>query len=461
MYLSKKQGWHIEPPVGLLNDPNGLIWYRGNYYIFFQWNRFAKDHSNKAWGWCISPDLVHWQFRDSALVPDRPYDAQGVYSGSAAEIDGELCLYYTGNVKQNGRRITRQCLAVSEDGFHFQKQGPVLETPEGYTSHFRDPKVVPASGGGYWMVLGAQRTNGLGAVVRFSSPDGRSWSDCRTIGVSQEYQMIECPDLFSVEGMDVLLYCPQHRDNDIDDVLDSFSVYRMADLNKHHWPEDLDTGWHRMDEGFDFYSPQTFLTPDGRRVLLAWMSRMEGEEERAFCENEPRIHCLTMPRELFRRGDRVCQRPVQELMELPCTPVAAEMRDEEQFYHPSQRAFRFEMQSQEPCGDICLTLHDGELVFRYHAAAHQAELHRRRWTDTGEDIRRIQLEELRSLQLWCDQSSAELFLNGGEVVLSARIYPMAEQPSLHVVGVPSDVPAWLALLPVNTLHVLKNEEETS
>ena len=131
----------MEPPWGLLNDPNGLIWYKGNYHAYFQWNRFAKDHSSKAWGWCVSPDLVHWRFRGSALLPDQPYDSQGVYSGSAMEVDGRLCLYYTGNVKQNGQRISSQCLAVSEDGLHFQKHGPILTTPSGYTQHFRDPKV--------------------------------------------------------------------------------------------------------------------------------------------------------------------------------------------------------------------------------------------------------------------------------------------------------------------------------
>ena len=116
LYLSKKQSWHIEPPWGLMNDPNGLIWYRGNYYVFFQWNRFKKDHSSKAWGWCVSPDLIHWRFCGSALLPDQPYDGQGVYSGSAIEINNRLCLYYTGNARRNGRWISSQCMAVSEGG---------------------------------------------------------------------------------------------------------------------------------------------------------------------------------------------------------------------------------------------------------------------------------------------------------------------------------------------------------
>ena len=236
-----------------------MIWYKGTYYAFFQWNRFARDHSSKAWGFAVSPDLVHWQFRGSALLPDQPYDAQGVYSGSALELDGRLHLYYTGNVKQAGRRISRQCLAVSEDGRYFRKFGPVLTTPAGYTEHFRDPKVVPAPQGGYAMVLGAQRQNVLGAVVLCTSPDGLHWSPGGAIGLSEEYQMMECHDLFELDGAPVLLYCPQHRDNTADATLDSFSVGRVLE----QWPDaarplDLDTDWQRLDDGFDFYAPQTF-----------------------------------------------------------------------------------------------------------------------------------------------------------------------------------------------------------
>lgn len=460
MYIPKKQSWHIEPPWGLLNDPNGLIWYKGNYYTFFQWNRFAKDHSSKAWGFATSPDLVHWQFKGSAMLPDQPYDAQGVYSGSALELDGRLNLYYTGNVKQEGRRISRQCMAVSEDGRHFRKLGPVLTTPAGYTEHFRDPKVVLAPQGGYSMVLGAQRQNGLGAVALATSQDGVHWSPGGAIGLSEEYQMIECPDLFALDGAPVLLYCPQHRDNAADTSLDSFSVGRVMD----DWPDaahplDLDTGWQRLDAGFDFYAPQTFQTPDGRRILFGWMSRMEGEEETAFGAEETRIHCLTMPRELFRCGRRLCQRPVRELRELPGTPVTGETTGNGRLYRPARRAFRFTADNLARGSDLELTLHGGEWSFRYDATARTATMQRCRWIEGGSDTRRAELDVLASLELWCDQSSVELFLNGGALVFSARIYPTASRPSLLAVGLNPETPAQLTLLPENLYRFLPKEEE--
>ena len=99
----KKQLFHLEPPRGLLNDPNGLSYFNGKYYVFFQWNRFAKDHSYKEWGMFTSPDMVRWTFEGSALLPDQTYDMCGTYSGSGLVIDEKLYLFYTGNVKKTKR----------------------------------------------------------------------------------------------------------------------------------------------------------------------------------------------------------------------------------------------------------------------------------------------------------------------------------------------------------------------
>ena len=65
-----------------MNDPNGLIYFNGMYYVFFQWNKFELNHSNKEWGVFTSRDMISWDFVGSALLPDQPYDCHGVYSGS-------------------------------------------------------------------------------------------------------------------------------------------------------------------------------------------------------------------------------------------------------------------------------------------------------------------------------------------------------------------------------------------
>lgn len=81
-----RQQYHLEPDCGLLNDPNGLAYFKGKYHVFFQWNRFAKNHSYKEWGLFTSPDLCSWEFEGSAILPDQSYDKDGVYSGSGYVI---------------------------------------------------------------------------------------------------------------------------------------------------------------------------------------------------------------------------------------------------------------------------------------------------------------------------------------------------------------------------------------
>ena len=97
-----KMSYHIEPACGLLNDPNGLVQFHGTYYFFHQWNRFALDHSYKEWGLFTSPDMIHWENRGSAILPDREEDEHGVHSGSAVVYDEKLYIFYTGSNKENG-----------------------------------------------------------------------------------------------------------------------------------------------------------------------------------------------------------------------------------------------------------------------------------------------------------------------------------------------------------------------
>ena len=60
--MIKRQKYHLEPDRGLLNDPNGLVFYKDMYHVFFQWNRFEKNHSYKEWGHFTSKDLLHWNW---------------------------------------------------------------------------------------------------------------------------------------------------------------------------------------------------------------------------------------------------------------------------------------------------------------------------------------------------------------------------------------------------------------
>ena len=159
--------YHISPEQGFLNDPNGLAQFRGKYHVFYQWLPDVVPQGSKQWRHCISNDLVHWTDEGSALQPDEWYEKNGCYSGSGITTEDKYFLFYTGNVRDaEGGRETYQCVAVSDDGKSFQKEGPVIYLPDGYTAHFRDPKVWKKNNS-WWMVVGAQTKELKGNVAIF------------------------------------------------------------------------------------------------------------------------------------------------------------------------------------------------------------------------------------------------------------------------------------------------------
>ena len=142
-----RQRFHLQPPVGWLNDPNGLCVYGGQYHAFFQYGPFDVNGGGKHWGHAVSTDLLHWEQLPVMLYPDEPFDCHGAYSGSALVEDGTMYLYYTGNVKHPGNfdyikegRGHNVCLAVSKDGVTLDM---LLAAILSDTLVFRSPTCTP------------------------------------------------------------------------------------------------------------------------------------------------------------------------------------------------------------------------------------------------------------------------------------------------------------------------------
>ena len=117
-----RQRFHIQPPVGWLNDPNGLCKVGDTYHVFYQYSPFNPNGGVKMWAHVTSRDLLHWEQQPVMLYPDEPFDCHGAYSGSALYEDGKLWLFYTGNIKLPGDydhintgRENNLCLATSQD----------------------------------------------------------------------------------------------------------------------------------------------------------------------------------------------------------------------------------------------------------------------------------------------------------------------------------------------------------
>lgn len=214
-----RQQFHLQPPVGWLNDPNGLCIYGGQYHAFFQYGPFDVTGGVKHWGHAVSSDLLNWEQLPVMLYPDEPFDCHGVYSGSALVEGTEMYLYYTGNVKHPGDydyikqgRGHNVCLAVSHDGRTAASKQCLMynkDYPSGLTCHVRDPKVF-AYEGRYYMVLGARTVEDKGEVLVLESTDKLHWKHINTLTTPEPFgYMWECPDLFCIDGQWYLAVSPQ------------------------------------------------------------------------------------------------------------------------------------------------------------------------------------------------------------------------------------------------------------
>ena len=263
-----RQNYHFMPQTGWMNDPNGLIFFNGKYHYFFQYNPYHGFWDYMHWGHAVSEDLIHWEYLPLALAPSEIYDDHqhgGCFSGSAIEHEGKLFLMFTGTTNEGKGFEQTQCIAYSEDGIHFEKYSgnPVLRAPEGIpTDFFRDPKVWKHENT-YYMVCGGNR-GGMAQALLYKSEDMFHWEFFNVLAESRgEWgYMWECPDFYPVGDKYVLMFSPMGAG-------ERTSVYLVGDF-------DYKTGKFlynvsgEIDWGFDFYAPQSFLSEDGRRIIVGW-----------------------------------------------------------------------------------------------------------------------------------------------------------------------------------------------
>ncbi|TYS14084.1 sucrose-6-phosphate hydrolase [Rossellomorea vietnamensis] len=432
--------YHLMPPAGLLNDPNGFIEFNGVYHLYYQWMPFKTGHGAKFWGHYSSEDLVHWKHEEIALAPSKWYEKNGCYSGSAIEHEGKLYAFYTGNVKDDeGNRETYQCLAVSEDAVHFDKKGPVVDLPQGLTPHFRDPKVWEQDGR-YFMVVGAQTEALNGAAALLKSTDLMDWSYEGIIAGGDNGKlgyfgyMFECPDLFSLDEQDILVFSPQGLEPS---GIRYQNVYQAGYVIGQFDPEagEYQHGeFDELDRGFDFYAPQTTLDHKGRRLLFAWMSVPDQNEQEHPTVEHKWLHCMTIPRELKLVDGKVHQVPLEELAELR-NGKALEysvnlIKENCSFEGVEGNAVELELTDISfEGGWMDIAFGDGCRVM-YNPGTKLFTLERKSYVDGTVEKRQCQMEELTSLRVFLDTSSIEVFLNGGEECFTSRIYPSPNDQSI-------------------------------
>lgn len=458
-----RQHYHIEPESGFLNDPNGFSFFNGQYHLCYQWSplRYCADVWYQGWFHLVSDELVNWRAQGPLIEPETVYDSHGPYSGSAIAVEDELIIFYTGNTRDAAwQRTPYQMIARLDKQGNFTRQLPpaLSAQPQGYTDHFRDPKIWRQDGH-YYAVIGAQKTNLQGSCVVLYSADALTWQVKGEIDLNdvETGYMLECPDYFELDEQGVLIYCPQGlcvdktRQNIYDVHYLLGNKLNKENLSFDHQPAQI------LDHGFDIYATQTLLAPDGRRVLVGWM----GVSEMGYpSENFGHCGTLTIPRELTLSAGRLHQRPFAGLQQLR----GEHQRHEFTLERATRRAFYSGAVSETVITfsgaiteNITLALRASETgerktLLTLDARRQQIVLDR---TDAGQPIN-IDYGTRRSsewafsaqtrVHIFSDTTSLEIFINDGAWVASSRIFPEADQNWIiienHGTAISCEVDSW-------------------
>ncbi len=287
-----------------MNDPNGLLYYKGEYHLFYQHNPKENIWGNMSWGHAVSSDLYSWEELPVAIPCT---DDVGIFSGSAV-IDYEntsgfgskenpaMVAIYTEH--KNDKSSQTQCLAFSLDqGRTFTKYegNPVLDL---HTPDFRDPKVQWVDG--QWLMTIALPD--LHQISFYSSPNLKEWTHLSNFGPAAEIGGCwECPDLFKLGNKWVLIVSLNPGGYQIG----SGTQYFIGEWNgKEFIADDTQTRW--LDYGRDNYAGVTFNdAPDNKRIFLGWMSNWDYAGK---VPTDPWRSAMTLPRELSLEGDRLVQK---------------------------------------------------------------------------------------------------------------------------------------------------------
>lgn len=455
-------GYHIQALQGWINDPNGLCFHQGRYHVFFQHHPSSPQWGPMHWGHVSSTDLVHWQHHPIALAPG---DEGMCFSGSAVSIDNKLALIYTGHRWQKEAHnddymLQKQCLALSTDGIHFEKQGDIItEAYHPDIVHFRDPKVWYEEG--QWHMVVGVKHDDQGKVAYYRSADLTQWAFINELAMADaehdEGYMWECPDFFRLGSRHVLMCSPQGMSARGTERRNLFQNGYFTGEFKPQNGEFIRGNFTELDYGHDFYACQTFADEQGRRIAIAWMDMWESPMPE---QQYGRAGALTIPRELtLDANGHIFQSPVAELRTLrektlvsestlSCPPGITQLNAqgkqlEIQFTLTPPVSVTHSNQAKTACAERCgiqLRCGNGQFTYiGYDAMLKRVFLDRNqsgagvngiRYTPPLDDAQAEHID----VRIFVDSSSVEVFINQGLYTLTSRIYPNEESQGIQLVS---------------------------
>lgn len=465
-YIEKyRPQFHFTPPAKWMNDPNGMVYFEGEYHLFYQHHPDGTTWGPMYWGHAISSDLTHWEHCPIALKPDE--NGQ-IFSGSAV-VDWEDTSGFFGGkpglvaifthadaYPDSGRPRQRQSLAYSLDKgrtWTMYEGNPVLSNEQ--MTDFRDPKVFWHAPKQKWvMVLAA-----ADRVQIYNSTDLKEWIFASEFGVSEGSHdgVWECPDLIElpVDGnADVTKWVmivsigdhPQFPEG-------SRTQYFIGSFDGNTFTNDASPEtvlW--LDHGRDNYAGVTWSdvhTPDNGKLFIGWMSNWK------YANLTPTVSwrsAMTLPRVLYLKtgasGVRLVQEPVTELQKLRLQAQSWNERTISPDYNllSDVQSGQYEIECEidmadaEEVGFKLRRSDREETVVGYNIAAQTLFVDRSKSGESGFHDAfpcrhgvQFELQNGRlKLRMFVDHSSIEVFANDGEAVITDQIFPEPSSTGLEL-----------------------------
>ena len=457
--------FHFTPEINWMNDPNGLVFHNGEYHLFHQYNPAGNSWGHMSWGHAVSTDLTHWKHLPLA-IPEK--DGLMAFSGccvvdhrnTSGFGDGTnppMVAVYTAH----GRGKQAQHLAFSNDNGRTWTQyagNPVLDLNK---ANFRDPKVFWHEDTNRWVMVVSLAAEKV--LVFYSSNDLKNWQELSRFGPAGTITKPnwECPDFFElpVEGEAGKKLWVLEVDIGSGSIaggsggeffVGNFDGTRFQTLQRAQW----------VDYGRDFYAPiswDNIPKADGRRIWIGWFNNWET----SLVPTSPWRSCMTVPRTLglkkvaFNAEEPatsvLVQKPVRELQKLRTAtrtldtsvatwpPVPVTQRDE-----ISDLTFELEAKLKPGAArSVGFRIRTGKQEFTEIAYDRNSvgvyvdrtksgvvNFHKAFAGRHTAPARLINGEI--SLCILVDRSTVEVFINGGEAVISDRIFPTSQQAVIEV-----------------------------
>lgn len=464
--------FHFSPREKWMNDPNGMVFYDGEYHLFYQYYPDSTVWGPMHWGHAVSRDMVHWEHLPIALYPDS---LGYIFSGSAAvdwnntsgfgsESSGDepplvaIFTYHNMPAEKAGRKdFQYQGIAYSNDkGRNWAKYAgnPVIPNTSGIRD-FRDPKVFWHEDTKQWIMVFAAKDQ----VKFWASKDLKKWEHLSDFGKDQGSHggVWECPDLFplKVEGSDetkwVLLLSINPGGPNGGSATQYFVGHfdgKKFSLDESFAPSVTGENAVWLDHGRDNYAGVSWSdvpAADGRRLFIGWMSNWD------YAQVVPTTawrSAMTLPRSLELRktkaGYRLFSQPVRELTALRANARTLEPGEIQRHLDLTQKTglspaqmeliLEFEPLAGPPA-DFGVELSNGKgerYRVGYDAAKNQFYSDRTQAGQHGFSEKfaaavhtapRLSGDKTIRFHLFFDVASAELFADGGSAVITDIFFP--------------------------------------